>query len=151
MRDLHSSREIAQWEGQYEIRSPDGRFDLTTYYVHDHGSPDGELKYAFGDDSDLRFYDFTRRGAVVAARRHKSDAGDTAWNWLADVPFWGHLNRWATRNVVFLLDPETGNELARTQPLWSEPGTIAFSHDGSRMAVFNYEGVYIYDVPAEFR
>jgi hypothetical protein len=50
-----------------------------------------------------------------------------------------------------VIDPATGEEVARTQPLWGEPDDIAFSFDGSRMAVINLEGVYIYDVPAEFR
>jgi hypothetical protein len=42
-------------------------------------------------------------------------------------------------------------EFACTQPLWSAPADIAFSYDGSRLAVYAREGVYLYDVPAEFR
>jgi hypothetical protein len=71
--------------------------------------------------------------------------------WLSDVPFWPRVQEWLWREPVCLIDPATGDEVARTQPLWSEPDDIAFSYDGSRMAVINLEGVYIYDVPPEFR
>ena len=49
------------------------------------------------------------------------------------------------------IDPATGTEVACTQPLQDWLYDITFSRDGSRMAVFNHQGVYIYDVPAEFR
>lgn len=50
-----------------------------------------------------------------------------------------------------LIDPATGEKVARTQPLGSEPNDIAFSFDGPRMAVIDREDVYVYDVPTEFR
>ena len=31
------------------------------------------------------------------------------------------------------------------------PTELVFSRDGSRMAVFTDDGIYLYDVPAEFR
>jgi hypothetical protein len=61
------------------------------------------------------------------------------------------LREWFSREPICLIDPASGKEVARTQPLWSTPDDIAFSFDGSRMAVINLEGVYVYDVPAEFR
>jgi hypothetical protein len=71
--------------------------------------------------------------------------------WLVRVPFGYRLRTWLERPAICFIDPATGKEAARTRPLWSQPDDIAISFDGSRMAVINLEGVYIYDVPAELR
>lgn len=70
---------------------------------------------------------------------------------LWDAPFWRRLYYWLDREPIRLVDPINGAGVARTRALLSLARHVTLSHDGSRMAVFNDEGVYIYDVPPEFR
>jgi hypothetical protein len=150
---LQTNREIARWpEHQVEAAfSPSGRFQLSLNSIHDYEL--GTVR-TFGDEDgeSLHFDTFTNSGHAVGTQ---SDWMNSSFSfmvpWLWSVPFGEHLQAWLWREPVCLIDPATGEEVARTQPLWSTPDDIAFSFDGSRMAVINLEGVYIYDVPAEFR
>jgi hypothetical protein len=71
--------------------------------------------------------------------------------WLMQIPFGKRVAAWLNRDALRIVDLETGEELARTRPVASAIDAVALSHDGSRLAVLNLEGVSIYDVPAAFR
>jgi hypothetical protein len=71
--------------------------------------------------------------------------------WPDFVPFVRCWQAWRQRDCISLLDPGTGRELARTQPISPCILNVVLSHDGSTLAVATWEGVYVFDVPVEFR
>jgi hypothetical protein len=156
--DLASSRETASWPSplawpapdQDEVFSPDGRFGLIYNEIRDHQLHTVRTWEA-DDNLPMFLHTFTGSGHAVGTRSDWANGIAFHLPWLSYVPFGDKLLHWLWRQPICLIDPATGKEVARTQPLWSEPDDIAFSFDGSRMAVINLEGVYIYDVPAEFR
>jgi hypothetical protein len=77
--------------------------------------------------------------------------GLTTHTWLDFVPLLRCINSWRRRDYIGLLDPVTGREVARTQPISPCILNVVLSHDGSTMAVATWEGVYLFDVPKEFR
>jgi hypothetical protein len=164
MIDLASGREVARFpaeavasllESAIDVRiSRDGRFAIAGNQIYDwqeHTVRTWEEEFESHGFAEVWFNTFTRGGHAVGTRLEPFPSIHPiipAWQ---QVPFLARLQAWLWRQPVCLIDPASGKEVARTQPLWSSADEIAFSHDGSRMAVINLEGVYIYDVPAEFR
>jgi len=132
-----------------EILSPNGRFGLAFNQIRDHEL--ATVRTWDDEGATLQFHTFTNSDHAVATRSDWMNGLSFLVPWLWSIPFGDRLQTWLWREPICLIDPATGKEVARTQPLWSEPDDIVFSFDGSRMAVINLEGVYIYDVPTEFR
>lgn len=163
--DLESSRLVAsfsqEWvddmmeslggDPSYWLKlSLDGRFVLAGNKIYDRESQTTR-NWQFEDSLPQRFFHaFTPRGHAVC----NDQPGFHGWytpSFLMEVPFGSRLADWLLREPVRLIDPATGSQVACTKPLWSSPNSVTLSHDGSRMAVFTAEGVYMYDVPAKFR
>lgn len=130
--------------------SPNGRYLLAEtkiYDLSDRSVRDWSVTEGFPQP---HFCSFTPNGYAVYVDRRRFQAFRPIF-FLTDVPFGGRLLKWFLREPVRLIDPASGLEVARTRPLWSDPNDVVLSYDGSRIAVFNREGVYVYDVPARFR
>lgn len=159
--DLHSTCEVASYTqewffkagaglgSEYRSRlklSPDGRFIVMGSRIYDLQSQtvrNWRVEDCFPQPS---FHGFTRAGhALYDGTPFRSLL------FLWHVPIAKRMWEWLARQPVSLIDSTSGLQVACTQPLWSRPKCITLSYDGSRMAVFNNEGVYVYDVPAEFR
>jgi hypothetical protein len=134
--------------------SPNQHFMLGTTGLYD---ADGKQRI----DTDLtetytpawHLWTFTGGNHVVASKYKDSPS---TWlfdrfTWLDQVPFIARYPSWSDSDQIVLLDPDSGAEVARTQPLWGAIQDITISHDGSVLAAATEHGVYIYDVPAEFR
>jgi hypothetical protein len=97
---------------------------------------------------------FTGGNYVVASKY--VDPFASTWlfdhfRWLHQVPFVSRYPRWCDQDQIVLLDPASGVETARSQPLRGSIQDITISHDGSVLAAATDRGIYIYDVPPEFR
>ncbi|MCA9174360.1 MAG: hypothetical protein KDB14_07735 [Planctomycetales bacterium] len=126
--------------------SPNGRYILAgprIYDVESHTTTNwaGEDTWA----SPLLF-GFSNRN-LVAYYDHSSTYLRGRMSFLCDVPLAKRILDWLLRKPLQLLEPANAREVARTRNLSSTPTDVVFSHDGSRMAVFTDEGVYIYHVP----
>lgn len=129
-------------------------------------SSDGKyLLYESMDDEGLTLYTadarrcttsgtlwtFNSRSQVLCSTAVLDQHGMIENTWVDFVPFLRCGQAWRQRDCIALLDPDSGRELARTQPISPCILNVVLSHDGSTMAVATWEGVYVFNVPAEFR
>jgi hypothetical protein len=94
---------------------------------------------------------FSPRGHVVQSNDASDFFGFRAHRWQEFVPFIRIVEAWWTRPRICWLDPESGRVVGRTTPVPYPIVSIAISQDGSTIAAATWAGIYIYDVPAEFR
>jgi hypothetical protein len=148
---LDSMREFVGGDlGQWFKLSPNARFILAGGKCYDRKSKTfREWRVDEGFPQPL-FHAFTPSGHAVYTDHSSLIAWHHFYN-VDHVPFGRFLMDWLWRERVRSIDPTDGRAVARTQPLRHSPHSVTLSHDGSRMAVFNSEGVLVYDVPAEFR
>lgn len=159
--DPMSSREVATWPRALvdELRqdvsygadliSRNGRFGMCVNVLFDLESKQRIAQLDTSDERSALPLWMTNRGHVITlGRPYEPYLGD----WLDWVPLLSRWREWMLRFQVFVIDPATGREVARTQPLIHDlPHDLALSHDGSRMAFMHKNGVYVYDIPPEFR
>jgi hypothetical protein len=97
---------------------------------------------------------FTQQNHVVASR-YKDPFLNTPlfdrFSWLMQVPFISRYPKWNDEDQIVLLDPDSGAKVARTQPIWGAIQDITISYDGSVLAAATEHGIYVFDVPPEFR
>jgi hypothetical protein len=134
---------------QLEI-SPNGRFILGASRVYDRQS-NAITDWDAGEFPSTVLFGFTNQSQVVCYDYEGATLRGRAMSILWDVPLAKRVVKWLHRAPLYLLDVQTGQEIARTQRLPTFPTDVVFSPDGSRMAVFTDEGVYLYNVPPEFR
>jgi hypothetical protein len=153
--DLQTFEEIRKWpkemHGAFSTFTPNGRYVLCADWIYDYHSQIYRTWDKGPQGTRLSYSLVTRSGHGVGILDDWAGPRFDSLFWLARIPFGYRLESWLTRPTICVVDPATGKEVARTRSLLSQPDDIAFSFDGSRMAVINLEGVYIYDVPAEFR
>lgn len=163
--DVKSSREVEAFSqkwveklvepfdgdmSSYFDLSPDARFLTVSNKIYDRQMQTTRQWRIEKGYSQPNFRGFMPRGHALL----HGDFNFVAWRpyyFLTDVPFGHWLWTRLVCEPIRLIDPATGREVARTQALSDYPSTISLSYDGSRMAVFTDEGVYVYDVPAKFR
>jgi hypothetical protein len=129
--------------------SPNERFLISEGRLYARDAEDVQESADNESENTLCFHAFSRRNHAIGAEQLGQRS--VFRKYFGGVPLLERICDWAERPAVCIIDPQTGDELARTYPLKNQPHDIAISSDGSRMAVINLEGVYIYDVPAEFR
>jgi hypothetical protein len=134
---------------QLEI-SPNGRFILGASRVYDRES-NTITDWDAGEFPSSVLFGFTNQSQVLCYDYEAATLRGRAMSILWDVPLAKRVVKWLHRAPLYLLDVQTGQEIARTQRLPTFPTDVVFARDGSRMAVFTDDGVYLYDVPAEFR
>jgi hypothetical protein len=139
----------APYDSEFEL-SPDARFLMVGDKLYDRQTRTTRHWEVEGGFPLSYLHGFTPRGHALLVGSYNFVAWHP-YDFIYDVSFGLRLWRWLVSDPIRVIDPTTGREVARTRCQADELETISFSHDGSRMAVFTDEGVYVYDVPARFR
>lgn len=126
----------------YGVLSPDGRYHLGFDHLYD-------LQTDTARAIESSAWGFTRPGQILSTQVLYASLWPRGW-W-DYLPIVGRVGEWLERERCVLIDPATGRIIAATRPLPLPIIAHALSDDGSTLALLTDEGVYIYDVPPEFR